>query len=374
MMLSAWNIPARGYGLLVMVAVLIAMGVTGAGWASGQLNGGFPDPARKHHQRSNCHGVYDVLVARTLAGGALSAAEADFADAYEANAEAGRPCPVPPDALILQATNRDVVTEAAFYQLTRYVQQSDPAAHYELALAAMSGRVPDVQPSLGLATLQEAARLGDPSANFLMGTLRMQPSGIGPKDDAKAIAHLQAAAAAEHVDALFLLGLVHVEGIGTRKNPGKGLEYLKQAAERGHVHATFSAADLVNRGAGVKADYNLAYRLGRNLVDQGEVVGAVIAASALLQRRDVKKHQDEILHWMDLAAQHGDAKIKGDMNRMRPQVASIFDRMNAPPAYRPREIKVCPRRKVCYVDRFTGANNSCHTYVDYWNDCNTTPR
>ncbi|MCR9180644.1 MAG: hypothetical protein NXH71_10495 [Erythrobacteraceae bacterium] len=125
------------------------------------------------------------------------------------------------------------------------------------------------------------------------------------KDEKKVLRHLESAAATEHVDALFLLGLLHVEGIGTRKNPGKGLEYLKQAAERGHVHATFSAADLVNRGAGAKADYNLAYRLGRNLVDQGEVVGTVIAASALLQRRDVKKHQDEILHWMDLPAAQG---------------------------------------------------------------------
>ncbi|SHN58794.1 tetratricopeptide repeat protein [Erythrobacter sanguineus] len=179
--------------------------------------------------------------------------------------------------------------------------------------------------------------------------MRASPVQGRNKDEKKALRHLESAAATEHVDALFLLGLLHVEGIGTRKNPGKGLEYLKQAAERGHVHATFSAADLVNRGA-------------------------VIAASALLQRRDVKKHQDEILHWMDLAARHGDAKIKGDMNRLRPQVAGIFDRMNTPPAYRPREIKVCPQRKVCYVDRFSGARNSCHSYVDYWNDCNTSSR
>ena len=181
MMLSAWNIPARGYGLLVMIAVLIATGLTGSGWASGQLNGGFPDPARKHHQRSNCHGVYDVLVARTLAGGALSSAEADFADAYEANAEAGRPCPVPPDALILQAANRDIVTEAAFYQLTRYVQQSDPAAHYELALAAMSGRVPDVQPSLGLATLQEGRTAGRTFGQFPDGHLADAAERVRPE-------------------------------------------------------------------------------------------------------------------------------------------------------------------------------------------------
>ncbi len=349
------------------------LGLAGAGWATGKLNGSFPDPGRKHYQRSNCHGVYDLLVTRNQNGVKLSFEEAKFADAYEANAEAGQPCPVPDETLLSWAINRDISTDAAFYQMTRYVQQGDPAAHYELALAAMSGRVPEVDKSVGVATLKEAARLGDPSANYLAGILRMQPSGLGPKDEAAAIAHFQTAAKAEHVDALFMLGLMHVEGMGIRKDPAKGLAYLKQAAERGHVHATFSAADLVNRGAGVKVDHDLAYRLGRNLVDQGEVVGAVIAASALLQRKDVKKHQDEILHWMKIAETHGDAKIRADMGRFRPQVVSIFDRMNAPPAYRPREIRVCPQRKVCYVDRSTGARNSCHTYVDYWNDCNTNP-
>ena len=366
------NIPRRT-ALLFAIMALFALGAAGAGWATARLNGAFPDPGRKHHQRSNCHGVYDMLVARVTGGASLSGAETDFANAYEANAEARRPCPVAPDALLARAVNRDIVTQQAFYQLTQYVQQNDPAAYYELAMATLNGRVPDVDRGIGLPTLVEAARLGDPSANYMVGILSSQQSGLGPKDEAKALRHFEAAAQQEHVDALFMAGLMHVEGMGTRKNPAKGLDYLRQAAERGHVHATYSAANIVNLGQGVKADYDLAYRLGRNLVDQGEVVGAVIAASALLQRRDVKKHQDEILHWMDVALRHGDAKIKADMNRFRPQIVGIFDRMNAPPAYRPREIKVCQKRTVCYTDRFSGARNSCHTYVDYWSDCNTTP-
>lgn len=364
---------SRLLATITLGVAALGLGFGGVSWASGQLNGSFPDAGRKHHQRSNCHGVYDLLVSRTQNGMNLSFEEKQFADAYEANAEARKPCPAPDDTLLSWAINRDVVNQESFYQLTQYVQQGDAAAYYELALAAMSGRVPGVEKTVGLDTLEEAARLGDPSANYLVGILRMQPSGLGPQDEATAIRYLTSAAQAEHVDAMFTLGLLHAEGIGTRKDPRKGLEYYKQAAERGHVYATFSAADMVNRGAGVKADYDLAYRLGRNLVDQGEVVGAVLAASALLQRKDVKKHQAEILHWMDIAQTHGDAKIKGDMARFRPQVTSIFDRMNAPPPYTPREVRVCPQRRVCYVDRSTGARNSCHTYTDYWNDCNANP-
>ena len=356
---------------VMLGAALLMLGAVAASSATDKLNGAFPDPARKHHQRANCHGAYDLLVTRSNNGMSQSREEAIFADAYEANAAAGQPCPAPPETLLGWAVNRDVVNQETFYQLTQYVQQGDPAAHFELALAAMSKRVPGIDPSIGIATLKEAAQLGDPSANYLVGILRMQPSGIGPKDEAKAIEHFLIAAKSEHVDALFMLGLIHTEGMGTKKDPRKGLEYLKQAAERGHVHATFTAANMVNTGAGVKADYDLAYRLGRNLVDQGEVVGAVIAASALLQRKDVKQHQAEILHWMDFAQKHGDAKIKADIARFRPQVTSIFDKMNALPAYTPRERRICPQRKICYVDRFSGARNSCHTYTDYWNDCNS---
>lgn len=348
------------------------IGLAGSGWAGGKLNGSFPDASRRHHQRSNCHGVYDLLITRSKSPAGVSSAERTYARAYETNAEDRLPCPVPSDTLLAQAINREVVNEESFYQLTQYAQQNDPAAYYELGFATLMGRVPDMSKDIGFQTLRESARLGDPSANFLVGILRMQPSGLGPKDEAKAIEHFAAAAKSEHVDALFMLGLMYSDGIGTGKDPKKGLEYLKQAAERGHVHAAFSAAGFVANGIGVKRDIDLAYRLGRSLIADGEVVGAVIAASALLQRKDVKQHQDEVLHWMDFAQKHGDAKIKADMARFRPQVVGIFDRMNAPPAYTPRERRVCPQRKVCYVDRSTGARNSCHTYTDYWNDCNST--
>jgi len=87
----------------------------------------------------------------------------------------------------------------------------------------------------------------------------------------------------------------------------------------------------------------------------------------------VCKHENEVLYWTYLAIQHGDAKIRADMNRMRPQVAQIFQQMKAPPAYKPRERKLCGLKTVCYVDRLT-ARRSGTTNVDCWSDCNTDPR
>ncbi len=328
-----------------------------------------PAADRQHHQRSNCHGVYDLLVSKVLGGSALDSEEAAFADAYEASAKARQPCPVPAEPLALRAINRDIKTQPALALLIEYVQQDDPAALFELGWAAAQGNAPGADRQLAFDTLEQAASLGDGPANYILGALKASGQLLGPKDEAQGLRHFIAGAAADHVDAQFMAGLFHVEGIATAKNPKKGLEYLRRASEGGHVYATYYAADMVNLGKGVKADPDIAYRLGRNLVDEGYVAGAIIAASALLQRRDVKQHQNEILHWMDTALRHGDGKVKADMNRLRPQVVNLFDRMNAPPAYVPKERNlVCSKRTTCLVDSRSGLR-SCTTNTDYWNGC-----
>lgn len=343
-----------------------------AAQAQERMNGAMPDASRQHHQRSNCHGAYDLLVERFKAGRPLADDEQAFVNAYEANAEAGSPCPEPGPALRQAAVNRVVVSQEAFYQLTRYVQQPDPEAFLELGYStAMGNAPPDVDRALGVETLREAANLGHPHAHYILG--QAYASGaLGQPDMAAALRHHTAAAEGGHVDGMFMTGLFTASGTGTRADGAKGLAWLRKAAEAGHVHATYSAAGMVLMGQGVKQDLDLAYRLGRNLVDHGEVVGAAIIASALLQRRDVRKHEAEVLHYMDMATRHGDEKIRADMEKFRPQVADIYKRMKERPVYQPPERKVCGTKTVCYVNRYTG-NRDCSTNVDYWSDCNTLP-
>ncbi len=351
---------------------LIALTMTSAavsGSTPAKLNSAMPAADRQHHQRTNCHGVYDLLVEKVAGGRALDSAESSFADAYEANAKARKPCPVPAEALAVRAINRDVINQPALTMLIEYVQQDDAAAHFELGWAAAQGKAPGADRTLAFDTLEQAAKLGDGPANYILGALKGSGQVLGPKNEAQALRHFTAGAQAGHVDAQFMAGLFHVEGVATPKDPKKGLEFLRRASEGGHVYATYYAADMLNMGKGVKADHDQAYKLARNLVDEGYVAGAVIAASALLQRRDVKQHQDEILHWMDTALRHGDDKIKANINQVRPKVVSVFNRMNAPPAYVPRERNlVCGQRTTCLVDSRSGLR-SCTTNTDYWNGC-----
>jgi TPR repeat protein len=244
-------------------------------------------------------------------------------------------------------------------------------AYYEAALAVLNGKVEGVQPAVGWALLQKAVQLGDPAAQFLTGSLYITGQATGTKDYATALPLIEKAAQGGHVDAQFMAANFYKEGIGgARKDAKKAFDYYRQAAERGHIYAAYLAAYMVNDGDGIKADHVMAYRLARNLADQGQVVGAVIAASALLQQKNAKDNENEVLYWMDVAIRDGDQNIRDQVSKMRPQVVAAFKRANAPPEYHPRVRKICGKKTVCLVNSFTGLQ-SCTTNTDYWSDCDT---
>ena len=73
------------------------------------------------------------------------------------------------------------------------------------------------------------------------------------------------------MDALFLSGNYYYDGsLGVKKDSAKAFAYFSQAAARGHVYATYMAANMANDGDGVKKDHALAYRLARNLTGQAK--------------------------------------------------------------------------------------------------------
>lgn len=327
-----------------------------------------PDIARQHYERQNCHGAYDVLVEQLDNGSRPSEAEVAWAKGYEDNAASGQPCPAPPADLAARASNRTVVTQAGLAKLAAYHKQGDATAYFEAANTVLTGKTDIVGPEVGWELLGQAVRLGEPSAQYFLGLLTIG-GVLGKADDyAGGLPHIENAARAGHVDALFQAGNMYAAGLGTKKDSRKAFEYYRQAAERGHVFAAYQAAVMANDGDGVKKDHALAYRLARNLADQGEVVGAVLAASSLLQQKDVKEHEDEVLYWMDVAMRDGDESIRSEMAKYRPQVQAAYKRLKAPPEYTPRVRKACPLKTVCLVNS-SGVRWQCTTNKDYWNDC-----
>lgn len=351
----------------LMIAIVAGVSL-GASAVALRPNGGMPDPTVQYFQRANCHNAYDILSEDDEAGRTLSAADQAWAKAYEDAARAKQPCPEPSAELAQRAVNHVVSTENGMGHLALYLDQDDAVANFEAAMAVLGGKTTKVDPQDALAMLRKSAQLGYAPAEYLLASLHMAGTLGVPNDYAHGLPLLQAAADAGHVDALFMLGSIYHDGLGVKKDPKKALDLLGKAAERGHVYAAYLAAYMVNDGEGVKVDHDLAYRLARNLADRGEVAGAVIAASALLQMKDAKDHQDEVLYWMDVAIRDGDPKVREQIQAFRPQVVAAFKRANAPPEYHPRVRKECPMKTVCFVDHYTG-RQSCTTNKDYWNDC-----
>ncbi|RYD55907.1 MAG: sel1 repeat family protein [Sphingomonadales bacterium] len=350
--------------------ILFAMALAGAGamGAIAQSKGvPMPDATKQYYQRQNCHQVYDMLVAQDRAGNRLNDADAAWAKVYEDNAKSGR-CPAPPEPLAKRATNRTLVTAQGLDKAIDYHEQKDPSATYEIAFAVLSGSNKELTVGQGLTLLEEAYKLGDPTAAYQLSQQYFSGNMGKPQDYAGGLPSLLKAAEANHVDAIFQAGAIYANGFGVKKDMAKAFGFFRRAAEQGHVFGTYLAAQMANEGAGVKKDHALAYRLGRNLAEAGETSGAIFAASALLQMKDVKKNQDEILYWMDRAHREGAEDIKAHINKLRPQVVTLFNKMNAPPEYRPRERKACPMKTVCYVNQFTRAQQ-CTTNKDYWSDC-----
>lgn len=333
-------------------------------------NGTMPDMTKLYHSRQNCHLAYDLLVETSDAKGAMTPADLAFGKAYEAAATGGTPCPAPPADLARRSANRTVVERATQVRLLKFHQQKDAAAYYEAGLSVVMGKVDGVAKPEGFALIRIAQELGDPTAQFEWGNLHVLGIFTGGKPDHKsALPFIEKAADAGHLDAKWLAGSIYYRGAAGRADKKRAFDLFRSAAENGHLGAAIMTYTMIQEGDGTAKDQQLAYRIARNIADQGEVYGGIMAASALLQQKNAKANEVETLYWLDWATARGDAKIKGEIAKLRPQVAAAFKTANAPPEYRPRVRKVCPMKTVCYVNRFSGAQQSCTTNKDYYNDC-----
>ena len=320
--------------LRILAIALFALLATAA--AAMQSQHGLPDIATQYYHRQNCHGAYDLLVEQFKAGGTLAEPDKAFVGAYEANGDAGKPCPTPGAELAQRAADRLVVTEPGLSYLNVYRKLNDGSAWFELGVSVLNGKIPSLQPGIGWQALTKSGELGYAPAKYLMGSLYATGNATGKKDYAAALPLMEEAAALGHPDAAFQAANFYASGTGTKKNPKKAFEYYAKAAELGHVYAAYLAAWMANDGDGVKKDHALAYRLGRNLADQGQPVGAVLAASALLQMKDAKEHENEVLYWLDVAIRDGDGEMRKQVETLRPQVVAAYQRAKAPPEYHPR--------------------------------------
>ena len=139
------------------------------------------------------------------------------------------------------------------------------------ATAAVAADAPDSAPLPNIADTREIAQVsiaelerrtsdGDAAAQAELGARYGRGAGV-PKDYAKAIELLQAAAAKHDPDAQYYLGTAYAKGMGVTRNETQAALFFEMAADQGQPAAEFVMAEMISRGkAGFSRSWPAAIR------------------------------------------------------------------------------------------------------------------
>lgn len=172
-------------------------------------------------------------------------------------------------------------------------------AQYELAQAWHTQHVFQKQ---SMALFESAAHHGHLRAQVRLGELykagEMHAAASGHRSHAP---HLQKAfewfgKAAEQGDteALFELGQMHAQGLGTKQDFEPAAENFLRAASQGHAKAAFNLGFLYAHGQGVDQDYAKAYQWYRVSQLQGYALGK---QTATLAAKKLSAEEKELADW-----------------------------------------------------------------------------
>lgn len=111
-------------------------------------------------------------------------------------------------------------------------------------------------------------------ANYQMGTAFWKAQDI-----VKAMTYLEQAAAAGHVDAQFLLGLICIEGKNINHDYEKGIKWLEKAATQGHKDAQRNLAAIYYQGNIVEKNDQKAEYWAKKYKDMSNTTASPVSTS-----------------------------------------------------------------------------------------------
>jgi len=135
--------------------------------------------------------------------------------------------------------------------------------------------------------------------NFLEGINGFQ------QDNKRAIYWLTQASNNGSVEAVNLLGVCYIEGIGIIKNESVGFDLVKFAADKGDVTAMINIALLSFHGSGTSVNYIIAAEYLQKAAEAGNGQAAYQLGQLYLQGKGVKKDENKAFQCFTLAADEG---------------------------------------------------------------------
>ena len=125
------------------------------------------------------------------------------------------------------------------------------------------------------------------------------------KKQREAIEWYTKAVEAGEVHAVYMIGLMHLIGLGVEKDFAKAREYLENAEQSGSVVALYSLGEMYHYGWGVNTDYTKAFEYYSLAVDKGYSYALIGLGNLYLNGLGVEKNLDKALEYHYTAAQYG---------------------------------------------------------------------
>lgn len=177
-----------------------------------------------------------------------------------------------------------------------------PSPPEDNAIQSAAAELPD---GIGTAALREAARTGNPNAQFIIAGRYLEGRGV-TADPAAAAGWYEKAAAQGLAPAQYRLGTLYERGEGVARNMATALSWYERAAEGGNVKAMHNVGVIYSgAGAGVPG-YQKAGRWFEAAASYG-LSDSQYNLGILFERGlGIEKNLVQAMYWYGLAARQGD--------------------------------------------------------------------
>ncbi len=240
---------------------------------------------------------------------ALSPASAQNRPAPRPTAPAAAPAPVraePPSAETAYAAYQRGQYLTAFRLATERVEAvADPASMVLLAELHAAGIGIPQNEERALGWYRLAADRGDRNAIFALGMLHVEGRAGQTRDPALARPYFEKAAGLGHLAAAYNLGLLALAGQGGERDPALAARWFQQAADLGNADAQYAFAVLLKDGNGIAADLPRAAAYMERAARQDLLEAMIDFAVMLFNGQGIRKDEARAAAFFRKAALRG---------------------------------------------------------------------
>ena len=179
------------------------------------------------------------------------------------------------------------------------------------------GTVPSVEKSESL--LKKASQSFDRDATKRLGDSHFE------KDPKQALKYYEQAAAAGHLEAAYIAGVMYAENFQIRPNSAKSAALLKQAAEGGHAAAQADYGLLVYQGYGATRSDTEAAKWFEKSARNGDKEGQFLYAFTLAKGEGVAQNFEEAYYWLLKSDKSGNDDYDKDRAELKKRLEANVD-------------------------------------------------